>query len=350
MPNPTTYMGLTKPTEGGSANVWDVLLDAIFDTIDPHDHTTGKGVQVPTAGININADLTFAGFGITHLKMATLDEQSSTPGNKSIWTSSVDHDLYWTNSSGVDVKITDGSTLNVSIVGGIGGDYSSVGALLSYDDATHRYLLQQEGSPRPWAGLATADIDLYEKAASIVNGIKLKSPSALAGSYTVTWFTALPASTKPVYITPSGQLTTTPSFVTTIHAAAARGDLDGFTAAKFQGVRWELLDGGLGSVVYYPIDLPIGMTITDWALYINKATANTTTVQANTKDTNSSTGATTDGAAQTNADNATGSAVLSQSGLSIVVASGHEYAVIFGQSVSTTAGDTSYHLEVTWKP
>ena len=61
----TIYMILTLPTEGASTDVWDTLLNAALTTIDAHDHTTGKGAKVPTAGINVNADLTLNSYRCT---------------------------------------------------------------------------------------------------------------------------------------------------------------------------------------------------------------------------------------------------------------------------------------------
>ena len=103
----------------------------------------------------------WGGFSITGAKALTLAEQTTSAVAAyadAIFVNSADHNLYFRNAAGTNVQITSGSTLNVSIVGGIGGDYSSVSALLSYDDATKRYLLQQEVVTlvRPWAGLAMA--------------------------------------------------------------------------------------------------------------------------------------------------------------------------------------------------
>ena len=55
-------MGLDLPVRGApGSGVWDDTLDADLALIDSHNHSTGQGTAVPTAGININADLTFGG-------------------------------------------------------------------------------------------------------------------------------------------------------------------------------------------------------------------------------------------------------------------------------------------------
>lgn len=51
----TPNMGLDKPVPGGDLGVWGTSLNSNADAIDAHDHTIGKGVQVPSGGINHNA-------------------------------------------------------------------------------------------------------------------------------------------------------------------------------------------------------------------------------------------------------------------------------------------------------
>lgn len=200
-------MGLTLPTPGDTTDVWGDTLNTALGLIDQHDHTTGKGVPIPAAALSIDGDVSWGIHAITAMSALGFTEitaSAATAYSDALYVNSSDHNLYFRNSSGAAVQITSGDTINVSIVGGIGGDYSTVGALLSYDDATRRYLLQQEGSPRPWAGLATGDIDLYQKAASIANKITIKSPSSLAASYTLQLPTALPASTTYLTVNSSG--------------------------------------------------------------------------------------------------------------------------------------------------
>jgi hypothetical protein len=214
----TPNMGLVVPDDHTDTDTWGLALNAAFGVsgggIDAHDHSTGKGVQVPSAGIGINADLSFAAFALTTAKAITFSPVAS--ASVATYTNALFVDsafnLYFRNSSGTNVQITAGNTINVSLVGGIGGDYAAVSALLSYVDASRDYLFQQEGSPRPWAGIETGDIHLYEKAASISNAVTLKSPSALASAYTVTWPAVLPANTQPVTMTPAGVLNTGQAF------------------------------------------------------------------------------------------------------------------------------------------
>jgi len=218
----TPNMSLVLPVDHGSADIWDTVLDAILNLIDAHDHTTGKGVKIPSAALNINADVSWASAGVYYAikDVFAVDFQPSAAASMSsyagaIFVNSSDNELYWRTVAGTNVKMTAGNALNVAaFTGGIGGDYSAVGALFSFDDATDRYLAQQQGSPRPWAGIALGNLDIYEQAASISNRVRQKSPAGLGASYDVTWLAALPASTVGLQISSTGQLTASNTFAT----------------------------------------------------------------------------------------------------------------------------------------
>lgn len=203
----TPNMNLALPVEGGSPNVWDTILDDCLETIDGHTHLPGSGVSIVSNALNINNNVPWNGFSITGLEATAFAAQTASSVAalaNAMFVNSADNNLYFRNSSGVNVQVTSGSTLNVSIVGGIGGDYASVGALLSYNDSTRRYLLQEEmGSiTRGWAGIGVGNIDLYQKVDSgssvISNSVKLVSPSALASAYTITFPSAVPVTSDSI--------------------------------------------------------------------------------------------------------------------------------------------------------
>ena len=210
-------MNLQYCSVGGDTNAWGTKLNNLLSLVENHSHEPGKGVQVPTAGLNVNADLTFNTFGAIALKLAgfaPVAPSSVTSYANALFVSSADNNLWWRNASGTDVMLTDGDALNVNaFTGGIGGDYGGAGALLSYDDPNHRYLFQQEGSPRPWAGAAMGNLDIYEEAASIGNFVRIQSPHALAASYTMTWLTGLPAAQSLLQVGADGTLSASNTIV-----------------------------------------------------------------------------------------------------------------------------------------
>jgi hypothetical protein len=234
MPTDPYMTELVYPTEDSDEDIWDTILNTtVFPVLGAHDHTTGKGVKVPMAGLNVNADLAFAGYSITGMKALAFTPvaAASIAGYSSGLFANLDdaNNLYFRNSSGVNVKIVDGSTLNVSIVGGIGGDYSSVSALLDYDDATDTYRFRQEtsASVRQYAKIKSADLVLAEYIAAggatvPTNFVTLKSPSALAASYSLTMPTALPATGTLMYLDAAGQVATTGTIDQSITFASNR--------------------------------------------------------------------------------------------------------------------------------
>jgi hypothetical protein len=219
----TPNMSLVLPTDHGSADVWDSILDTVFGLLDSHDHTSGKGVQVPSAALKINADVSWS-FGGTNYALKDAKAIDFTPVtaasiaalSSALYVDSSDSELHFLDASARNIKITNAGVLNVSIVGGIGGDYSSVGALFSFDDATDSYWAQQQGSPRPWARLRVGDVDIYQTAASITNRVRLKSPAALGASYDVTWPAAVPGSTSAMQMSSAGVLTVSNTFANAI--------------------------------------------------------------------------------------------------------------------------------------
>jgi len=224
-------MAIVMPTDLGDANVWGPILDTALGTVvDRHDHTTGKGVRIPSAALKINADVSWSDSGlswsITDLKAVDFTPsavQTALAGALFVsdGTSSLTaNELYWRTTSGVNVKLTAGSALNVAaFTGGFGGDYAAVGALALFDDASESYWFQQQVGTgvRQYARMRSADVDLYEfkahpSAGVPTNRVRLASPAALAASYDITFPSALPGSTLALQLTSAGILTASNTF------------------------------------------------------------------------------------------------------------------------------------------
>lgn len=374
----TANMGLVMPTEGGDSDIWDTILNTLFGLVDAHDHTTGKGVKVPSAGLKINADVSwsFSGtnYAITDAKaidFTPLAATAMTSYSSALFANSSDsNNLYYRNSAGTNVKITDGSTLNVSIVGGIGGDYSSISALLDYDDATDTYRFRQETSAavRQFAKLSSADVQLFEyKAAGDptvpTNSVKLKSPAALAASYSVVFPAAVPAAKSAVQVSTAGVLTfsdvlTTWKFSTAIDypMPASAWDDDGTHTRSASAVgahnRWTL--AASANKVWAPLRIPNGSIITGWSVYVDKETNGSATITARLYKTdwiNSPGTETALGSGSSSSANAPTFIELAESGLSITIDNSQfEYYLVFTPSASVTpAADVLYGGRVTYK-
>jgi hypothetical protein len=100
-------MGLFLPIPGTTAGPqWATETTANWSTLDTHDHTTGKGVQIPIAALNVNADFSWLTFGQTNVGYLSLVDKLAT-GNLTVNASlgNVAGDPYWRNAAGVVKKI-----------------------------------------------------------------------------------------------------------------------------------------------------------------------------------------------------------------------------------------------------
>lgn len=361
---PTANMGLIQPTEGGDDNVWDTLLTAVFTLIDQHQHAPGKGVKVPTAGLNINADLSFAGaYALTNLLAAdftpTTTASVAALAGAFFVNSGDSNNLYWRNPSGTNVKVIDGNTLNVAgFAGGIGGDYSSASALVAYVAASDLYTFKgpDPGGGRPWEALATGHHDFYEQGTTVANRVRIQSPAALAASYTLTLPTALPAAAGIVQCSTSGVLSASiilprsPGFTAEeeirIPWCAASPTFPTSTGTPPTSVGFWSVGASDSDPVYYPVAIPVGCRIKSYSMRVRKQTNAGTTITA-TLYRNETTGNTVIGSSQASSANNPGYIGLGQTGLTETVITAASYFLEVA-STAVGAGDEYHELVITY--
>lgn len=147
-------LGYTIPPFGTPSPTYANNINAAFTTIDLHDHSSGKGVQLTPPSISINADLPFNSYGgagapnnATGLRSTRFVSQSATLALSADKTCvySVAGDLWYNNAGGTAVQITSGSGIYAVAAGGFGGDYISSGAAANYVNATSTYKFFQPG-------------------------------------------------------------------------------------------------------------------------------------------------------------------------------------------------------------
>jgi hypothetical protein len=195
LPTPTETPGPTYATQNNTA----------FETVDSHDHTTGAGVQVPTAGINIDADLNFNAYNATVLRSSRFDNRGSALGESTDigCTYVAGGNLFFNDISGTQIQLTAGGALNAASIGGVGGDYSTSSASVYYQLVDETFYFTSDTNTPATINMGSAII--REPAAS-APGITIKSPAALGSGYDVTLPTALPASTRVLSMTSAGTL------------------------------------------------------------------------------------------------------------------------------------------------
>jgi hypothetical protein len=110
----TPFMNLNLPAVQQTLGPeWASLLNAALQVVDNHDHTSGKGVKVKTAGIDINADLNFANFRTLNVGSTLYRNNSSVLSGPSNSNSLhvANGNLYFTNNSGIAVQLTNGGSI-----------------------------------------------------------------------------------------------------------------------------------------------------------------------------------------------------------------------------------------------
>lgn len=208
----TSLMGLVLPVPGPNGQVgptWAQNINDAFTALDQHNHAPGSGSQITPAGINVNSDMDFKQFNMLNVKSLRLYSQTATlsgTGDKSC-VYVVSGNLYFNNSAGTAVQITSGGAINVGALGTITGDYSSSGATVSYTNSTKVYSFLTATSTIA-AKIVCSDISIYEGVAS-GQSVTLKTPTGLGSSYVLVFPTVLPASTLPLLIDSSGNMSLT---------------------------------------------------------------------------------------------------------------------------------------------
>jgi len=161
----TTNMSLTQSSVGVTSGPdWATNTETNWGLIDTHDHSSGKGVQITPAGININADLEFNANDATELRTVAFDssaDATTTADRRCIYESS--GDIYWRNASGTAVQITSGTAVG-SGVGSIDG-MGSTDAEVQYNDTegqkSFSFIHNKEVSPKSVAKMAFSDFSIY---------------------------------------------------------------------------------------------------------------------------------------------------------------------------------------------
>lgn len=112
---PTTpNMNLVLPTVSSTLGPdWATLLNAALSLVDSHDHSSGEGVKITPAGMNISTNLSFNDFYATDvgsLRLTSLGANLATPSDIGCFYN-VNGNLWWNNDAGAQVQITSGGSV-----------------------------------------------------------------------------------------------------------------------------------------------------------------------------------------------------------------------------------------------
>jgi hypothetical protein len=182
----TTNMSLNEPSVGVTTGPdWATQVNENFETIDTHDHTSGKGVQLTPSALNINADLEFNQNSATELKNVIFDS-SVTAATTSYSVYQSGGNLYWRNGSGTAVQITSGSGINTS-----GGSISGMtgNAQVQFSNVNNSYTFKFDSTLTDGiAKVVVSDLQLYfyNSGSATTRSVNLKYTGSGTGSNTLT--------------------------------------------------------------------------------------------------------------------------------------------------------------------
>lgn len=190
-------MSLVIPSAGTQPGPQYALdINNSLSILDAHDHTSGNGVQIPTAGINIDAALNLNDFGMEDVGQLKMTIQPSPlsgatfPGT--LYVSGVD--LYYNDDNGNQIQITSSGQVNTA-AGNITG--LAPPAAATYLPGSLTFLWQSNSGTNVPADLDAGSIVIRELVAG-ANGVTLSSPTGLGSDYTLTFPTTLPGTNNAI--------------------------------------------------------------------------------------------------------------------------------------------------------
>lgn len=234
-------MGLPVPVVGTDPGPdWANNINACLSVIDQHNHTSGQGVPIPSAGLNINSDLPFNNNnGISYRSVRFFSQgapiPASSPDLGCLYVSGAD--LYYNDENGNQVRITQGGSVTGSS-GTITGLPSGT-ASASYSTGVFTF----QGATSTPATMAIGPIVLGQAVASS-NTITIAPNSGIAANYNLTLPAAPPASVTSVMTmdtsgnvgTTAGPTLTGSSIVGPTFSGTASGTITGGTYSPTMAV------------------------------------------------------------------------------------------------------------------
>lgn len=167
-------------TEAGPTYAFDI--NSSLTLIDQHDHTPGKGVQIVTAALNIDADLSLNDFSLTNATTIVFTPSSSastTPQSLSVapgGESPQQQDLWYTPNTGAPIQITKNGAVNV-VASSIDGE--------SYASGTFFWTQAQDALPTTPANFDIGSVTIRPNTALTTLGVTLSPASAISSQYSI---------------------------------------------------------------------------------------------------------------------------------------------------------------------
>lgn len=244
--------------------------------IDGHNHSSGYGVAINPAGLDINTDLSFQGNDAFLLRSVRFSPQPTPEAD-------VD-DLGCLYESGVDLYYNDGSGNQIRITqsGGVAGTPGSISNLVSPASATYVALDQafvwESGTNIP-ANMDNASVTIRNQSVN-AKGVTLDAPAALGANYNIT-LPLLPLTQSFMTLDAAGNMAapwTVDGTSITIVANQLTAPSAAVSAKLYMTHQWQL-NGPYGTITYPQTEVDgycfFNFNATILAIWIYNATAGT---------------------------------------------------------------------------
>lgn len=173
-------MNLIEPTVGLEAGPQYALdINSSLTLIDQHDHSTGKGVQITPAGMDINAALSMNNnplLGLSYESFNALAAATAVVQAVSVAPASSINELWYTDSNGKSTQITANGVVN-AMAAAIPGE--------SYDSGTFIWTQTQSSLPTRPANFDIGSITIRPNTNGTTNGVVLGPPAGISSQYNV---------------------------------------------------------------------------------------------------------------------------------------------------------------------
>jgi hypothetical protein len=226
-------------------------LQSSLNLVDQHNHTPGEGVQIPSAGLNINAALTFANNPATNLQASVFYQQASLSTLNALFVGT-DGNLYFNDGVGdPSIKITSGGSVNATSSGISSGTNSA--------SFVSNVLVVNAAANTP-ANIQGASLLLGNNSVG-TKYLTLSPPASMPANFTLV-LPSIPGATSFLQIDTSGNITAGPGIsggITTSNISPSAG-ITGSQLSASAGIAGSQLANGTvtttqlaNGAVTYPI-------------------------------------------------------------------------------------------------
>lgn len=200
----TPNLSLQVPVVGDTSPSYTTSITNTCNTLDVHDHSSGKGVPVKANTLTWAGQVVDVGAAqMQSLATARFSDQAAANAlpaasyPRGLFT--VGGDLFYNTGYGTQMQITQNGALNGALVGGIAGSYATSGASINYNSSSKVYTFLDQNAVN--AGIVALNGVFTNNV--ITSGTLTSQGAATVASLTVNaGSVAIPSTTKTYRVSP----------------------------------------------------------------------------------------------------------------------------------------------------